>query len=183
MSQPSRFLIRDGLVQGAVAAGAAGATAFLIAMSSANRFGFAGRVALTATGLFVVALLLGSARAISLTTLPMLGAAIAAFSATGQTMWIRSIVIGILWYVASELAWDAIERRGGATRSPAIENRRAFEVSTVATIALAITAVGFLASNLAPTRTLLTVGLVVLGLFVALGMATRHVDEAGPDTG
>lgn len=183
MNQPPRFLIRDGLVQGAVATVAAGATAALIALSSAGRLGFAGRLAVAAAILFVVALLIGSARAIGLTTLPMLGAAIAAFSAATQQLWIQSIVIGILWYIASESAWDAIERRGGANRSPALNNRRAFEVSTVVTISLTITSVGFLASNIAPTRTLLTVGLVVVGLFVALGLATRHVDQAGPDTG
>ena len=182
MSGTNGLILRDGLPQAAAAVAVAAAAAILIAVA-AGGFGFAGRLAVAAVVLLVVALVLGSARGVGLTTLPMLGAAVAAFSTAAQPLWIRSILIGTLWYIASELAWDAIERRSGAVRSPELDYRRSFEVSTVVGVALTITASGFLASRLAPTRTLLSVGIVVIGLFIAIGMATRHVDEAGPDSG
>lgn len=182
MNGESGFLIRQGLAQAAAAIAVAGVTAILIAVA-AGGFDFAGRLAASAVMFFVVALVLGSGRGVGLATLPMLVAAVAALSAATQPLWTRSILIGILWYVASELAWDAIERRSGASRSPELNYRRSFEVSTVVAVALTITTSGFLASRLAPTRTLLSVGVVVFGLFIAIGMATRHVDAAGPDSG
>jgi hypothetical protein len=181
MKRVSGRVIREGLLQGVAALLAATGTAGLIAVSAPGRAGFAPKLAAAAVVLFAIALLAGSARAIGVTTLAMLGAAIAAFAATGQSMWIRAILIGSLWYVASELAWDAIERRSGAIRTRTLDARRAFEVSTVVTIALAIAAAGFAASSLAPTRTLLSVGVVVGGLFVGLAAATRHIGRAGPE--
>jgi hypothetical protein len=181
MNRAARFVLREGLLQGVTALAMAGATATLIAISAGSRADYAGRLAAGAVVIFALGLVLGSARTIGLTTLPMLGAALAAPATAGSPMWLRSMIIGILWYIASELAWDAIERRDGAKRSATLDFRRAFEVSTVATVALAITAAGFVASNLAPTRTLLSVGFVIGGLYVGLSLATRHVGDAGPD--
>ncbi len=170
-------------MQSVAALGLAGVIAGIITVSSRGQAEIAGQLA--AFGLIVVAfaLALGSARLVGVATLPMLGAALIASAAADEPAWARSIVLGILWYVTAELAWDAIERRDGVTRSSAFNNRRIDEGAIVVTLSLAITAAGLLASSFAPVRTVLTVGPVIVGLLAALVLATRFIRKAAEEDG
>lgn len=171
-------VLREGGRQTVAALGLAGVTAGVVAASSWAQSEIAGRLAIVGVALFAIALVLGSPRLVGLATLPVLGGALIASAAAAEPAWVRSIVLGCLWYVAAELAWDAIERRDGTERSSALDNRRTYEVATVVMLSLTITTVGFLVSFLAPARTMLVVGLVVLGLLAALRLATRHLADA-----
>lgn len=178
MKRPGLVLLRAGRLQSGAALGLTGAIAGLISVSSRGQSAIAGQLAIIGVVVVATALAIGSARMIGAATLPILGAALIA-SATGEEpAWARSIVLGILWYVAAELAWEAIERRDGVNRSGAFDDRRIDEVATVAALSLVITAAGFIASALAPRRTVFTVGLVIIGLLTALILATRLLRAA-----
>jgi hypothetical protein len=170
-------LLRGGRLQTGAALGLAGLTVGVIAASSSSQTEIAGRFAIVGAVLFAVALALGSPRFVGLATLPVLGGALMASAAAPEPAWVRSIVLGSLWYVAVEVAWDAIERRDGAERSVALDHRRTHEVATVMMLSLVTTTAGFLLSFLAPTRSLLVVGLVILGLLVALTRATQLLSD------
>jgi len=168
-------LLNAGRWQAAVALGMAGAVATVIAYSSPSKTEIASRLAILGVALFAVAVTLGSARLVGVATLPVLAAALVSSVAAAEPAWVRSIVLGIAWYTAVELAWDAIERRDGVERSRAFNDRRIDEVTTVVILALVITTAGFLLSFLAPVRTVLVAGLVVICLLAGLRLATRRL--------
>ena len=172
-------LLPAGRVQSCAALGLTCAIAGIIAVSSRGQAEIAGQLATLGVVVVGIALVLGSARMIGAATLPMLGAALIASAIGEEPAWARSIVLGILWYGAAELAWDAIERRDGVARSRGFDDRRVDEVATVVALSLVITAAGASRRAGARTRrTVFTVGLVVIGLLAALILATQFVREA-----
>lgn len=171
-------LLDAGRWQTGVALGIAGVVAMVIAFSTSSEIEIAGRLAIIGVALFAVAVTLGSARLVGFATLPVLAAALVASVAAAEPAWVRSIVLGIAWYMAVELAWDAIERRDGVERSSAFNDRRIDEVTTVVILALVITTAGFLLSFLAPVRTVLVVGLVIICLLAGLRLATRRLQAS-----
>ena len=177
MTDRARFL-RPGRLQAAAAVVLAAVTAAVIAGVS-TRADFAGRLAIVGVVFFAIALALGSARFVGIATVPVLGSAMVAAGGADDPAWVRSIVVGCLWYLAVELAWDSIERRDGGERSSALVHRRVHEVATVVTLSLVVTIAGFAASGVAPQRMLLTQGPIVVGLIAALGLAARHVATTG----
>ena len=114
MTSRNSGLLKDGLLQTGTALALAGATAGVIASSSWTRTEVAGRLAITGVVLFAIALVVGSPRFVGLATVPVLGGALIASALGAEPAWLRSIVLGCVWYVAVELAWEAIERRDGA---------------------------------------------------------------------
>lgn len=170
--------LRNGLAQTVASLVLAGGFVVLVATSDLSRNGAGTRVAAAGVALFAGALLFGSTRVLGLTTLPVLGGAFLAVAGAAEPAWVRSILLGGLWYVVVELAWDAIERRDGAARSPGFSNRRINEVTTVVILALGISTMAFLLSSYAPPRTLFAVGAVVLILLAGLAAATRRVRGA-----
>ena len=169
MSERSAPLRRSDLEAG-LALGLASATAAIIAASSWADSEFAARLAITAVVVFALALVLGSARLAGVATVPILAAALLASASTDGGGWVRSIAVGCLWYAATELGWDAIERRDGAERSAALDLRRVHEVATVVTISLIATIAGFAASTVAPERTFLLRGFVAIVALAVLGV-------------
>jgi len=171
-------LLDAGRWQAGVALGIAGVVATVIAFSSSREIEIAGRLAILGVALFAVAVTLGSARLVGGAPLLVLAAALVASVAAAEPAWVRSIVLGIAWYMAVELAWDAIERRDGVERSSAFNDRRIDEVTTVVILALVITTAGFLLSFLAPVRTVLVAGLVIICLLAGLRLATRRLQAS-----
>ena len=121
MTSHNSGLLKDGLLQTGTALVLAGATAGVIASSSWTRTEIAGRLAITGVVLFAIALVVGSPRFVGLATVPVLVGALIASALAAEPAWLRSIVLGSVWYVAVELAWEAIERRDGAERSIAFD--------------------------------------------------------------
>ena len=136
----------------------------------------AGQLAGIGLALFVVGVLAGSSSIVAFGTLPMLGAAMIEIGANPGDGWIRAAVVGSLWFVSLEMAWDAIERRDGHRRSKAVNFRRMQEVSTVVVGAFAVPLVVLaLVTAFTPQRTLAVQALVVGGLAVAMISAIRHL--------
>ena len=178
-----RIVLREGRLQTAAALVVALAIVGVVAVPSWAESQTAGRMAIFGFGLFAFALAVGSARLVGIATLPIFAAALIASAGADDPVWVRSIVLGVLWYLAAELAWEGIERRDGATRSSAFNDRRIDEATTVLVLTLAVTTAAFLTSFLTPVRTVLAVGLVIVGLITALNLANRHLRQGGHDQG
>lgn len=178
-----RIVLREGRLQTAAALVVALAIVGVIAVPSWTESQTAGRMAIFGFGLFAFALAVGSARLVGVATLPIFAAALIVSAGADDPVWVRSIVLGVLWYLAAELAWEGIERRDGATRSSAFNDRRIDEATTVLVLTLAITTAAFLTSFLTPVRTVLAVGLIIVGLITALNLANRHLRLGGHDQG
>lgn len=136
--------------------------------------------------LIVLALLVGSTQLAGLAGLPMLGGA-AIGMADGQTYdWASALIIGLAWYLATELAWGSIEARHvepGPVDMPGsrFEPRTLRRVGEVATVMAVTAVVGLIAvtvAEIAPARTLLvksaSVAVVVAGL-VTIGRKLASV--------
>lgn len=173
-------VVSGGGLQAAASVGLAATVVTLIAVTAPASLPAAVRLAVAGLVLLAIGLVVGSRSLISLSALPILGAALASSGATEQTNWVRSALVGSLWFIASELAWEAIDRRDGALRPPDVVARRAFEVATVVALALGATTVGFAAVRVAPTRTIGTVGAVVVIGLGLLALAARHVEARAP---
>ena len=178
-----RVVWRDGRLQTAAALVVALAIVGVVAVPSWTESQTAGRMAIFGFGLFALALAVGSARLVGVATLPIFAAALIASASADDPAWVRSIVLGVLWYLAAELAWEGIERRDGARRSRAFNDRRIDEVTTVLVLSLAVTTATFLTSFVTPVRTVLAVGVVIVGLITALNLANRHLSLGGHDQG
>ena len=178
-----RFVLRDGRLQTAASLVIALAIVGIVAVPSWTESQTAGRMAIFGFGLFAFALAVGSARVVGIATLPIFAAALIASAGADEPAWVRSIVLGVLWYLAAELAWDGIERRDGVRRSSAFNDRRIDEATTVLVLSLAVATVAFLTSFLAPVRTVLAVGLVLVGLITALNLANRRLSLGDHDQG
>jgi hypothetical protein len=167
--------LQNGVAQALMALVVAAASAATIAVSHWTAGNVAGRFALAGVVVFAIGLAFGSARLVGVASLPVLGSALLA-SATGESpAWVRSIVVGCLWYVAVELAWDSIERRNGVKRSSALEFRLFNEVASVVVISLGVTVVAYAASGLDAPRTVIGQAAIVVALFAALLFATRRL--------
>jgi hypothetical protein len=172
-------LLAEGRLQTGVAVGLAALTGAVITVSTwADRVA-GGRLALVGVALFAAGLALGRPRLVGVASLPVLGGALVAVAGGAETNWVGAIVLGGLWYLAVELAWEAIERRDGAERTSAYDAQRIDEITTVVALSCLITAAGALLSFLAPVRTVVVVGLVAAGLMAALRLATLRL-RSGP---
>ena len=178
-----RIVWREGRLQTAAALVVALAFVGVVVVSSWTESPTAGRLAIFGFALFALALAVGSARLVGIATLPILGAALVASAGAVDPAWVRSIVLGVLWYLAAELAWEGIERRDGTTRSSAFNDRRIDEATTVLVLSLAVTTAAFLSSLVSPVRTVVAVGVVVVGLITALNLVNRHLSLGGHDQG
>lgn len=136
-----------------------------------------GRVAVASVGFFALALAVGSTRLVGLTTFAMAASTLATTSSSDPA-WVRSTLIGCIWYAAVELAWESIDRREHQERSAAVAKLRINEVATVVTVALVMAAVAFAISSIAPQRTLLTQGATILVVLTTITFATRALEAA-----
>lgn len=172
--------LRQGWVAavGAVTLGAL--TAFIVAGTESDYPWLVSRIALVGLALLAMGTAIGSEHAVGLASAPMLGAAVLGATAGGDTAWGRSMMIGCIWYVASELAWASIEQRDGTRRSAAVSNRRLQEVATVVIVGLGVGLAGAAASSLAPERTLVVRALVIGAALIALAGAARHLVGTDP---
>lgn len=157
-----------GLFPAAASAVVAGATAAAIAEPAEHA-----RLAasLVGIGLVVLALavLVRSDRGVALASLPMLGAAVVHIQFADETIALWALGVGCGWYLATELAWEAINRRPVCRFEPVATRHRAQEIVSVVAISCLVATIALAASNLAPRRTVL--GEVVVIVVVLAGAA------------
>ena len=175
-------LFRAGALHGVAGLVVATLIATIIAAPNWADNETAARMAIVGVVLFALALAIGSSRVIGATSFPVLGSAFIV-SATSETMWVQSIVVGCLWYIAVELAWESVDRRTWARRSTSLGLRRVNEVATVVVVSLAVTVTAFAGSSLDAARTLPRQAFIVIALLVALGFAIRRIVATAPAAG
>lgn len=130
------------------------------------------------------AIVLGSAGLVGATMGPLLIAAVVAASAAeGQPAW-TMIVVGVLWFIGAELAWEAIDRRDGIARAPSATRLRVRDVATVSLLAVGVGLVAVVGSGSPPARSLPLQILVALIFFTAgLAVARRlQADRRRPSS-
>ncbi len=151
----------------------------MVTVSSAS-----GRTALVAqlAGLAIVIVAAGLIRRSGLVagaaTLPMLGAGLLEAASADDLRWVRALVIGCLWYLTLEIAWDAIERTDGAIRTAAANAQRVQEWATVVVAAALVVFFSMVAASLAPARTLVVQALLILGSLAGLVVALRNLAKS-----
>jgi hypothetical protein len=168
----------QGTPQAVGALTAATAVAWVTAVAAQNEIQLSGRLGILGAIVFAIGVVAGSSRLVAMATAPVLGAALSVSAAADDPAWTRSILIGCLWYVAVELAWDAIERRSDIDRIGSPGRVRIHEVATVLSLSIAVTTVASLLANNAPERTLALQGALIVSMLAALGLAiNRSVDQ------
>jgi len=165
---------RPGAAQAVLSLVAAVSATVAIGSASPISSEIGGRLAVGALVFFILMLAYGSTRFVGLSSVPMLAAALST-SSSSNPAWVFAIVIGCLWYAAIELAWESIDRRSRGVPSETVSQRRLNEVATVATLALAVTAAALAAASVAPQRTLLYQGPIIIGLFAAVTLVARNL--------
>lgn len=167
--------LRNGWRQGLAAILVASAIAAIVITASWGQSQTPGRLAIAGVVLFMVTLGLGSSRLVMVTSVPILGSAIATVVGDPDPAWVRGLVIGVLWYVAAELAWDSIERRDAVRRTGAVNDRRINEISTVVGLTLLLTVAAIVLSGRAPLRTIFVLGLAIVAVAMALTLAASRL--------
>jgi len=170
-------LVRTGRMHGLGALALAGLFVAIVVSSTGGQSAIAARLAISGLVLVALALAVGSPVLVGGSTLPMLGAALVASGSASQPTWVRSIVLGCLWYVAAELAWESIERREGVECTPAFNDRRVNEIANVVVLALCATTAGFAMSSFAPTRSVVAAGLATVPLLIGLTLASQRLNR------
>ena len=169
----SRLQLRYGWPQAVAATATVIAAVAVVAASSWDRDQTPGRLAITGAIMFVFALALGTRGLVGASGFVILAAALFTTAGIEEPAWIRSAAVGVLWFVAAQLAWDSIERRDGVGRTSAYTSRRIDETTSVIILSLVVTGAVFALSTAAPARTVFVIGLSLLGIAVGLLITTR----------
>lgn len=125
--------------------------------------------------LFLVGLLIGLTAAIGFASVFVLSSALFEAMAVDEPVWVRSLVIGCLWFASIELGWEAIDRRNGYEATPAVGARRLQEVLTVIGVTLVVGVVAVAMQSFAPARTMSLQVLVVAGFVAAFVTVARRL--------
>lgn len=147
------------------------ATAFGIAVTATEVTTAVTPLVVAGVILLVGFLLIGTSRWMGLASAPMVGAIVLEAGFADEPSWVRSILLGCVWYLTMECAWEAVDRRDGARHTRAANQRRLQEVVAVAVCALGLGAAAAVATTAAPLRSVLLQALAVsalLAVFVGL---------------
>lgn len=172
-------MVRPGWLLTAMAVVAAAVTAaFLRVTATAAEVAVTPLVLLGAV-LLGGMLLVGSARWIGVSSVPMVGA-MALESGFGQDpSWVRSLAAGCLWYLTLELGWEAIDRRDGARHTPAAQRQRLQEVVAVLGLSICAGGVAILAAAGAPTRSVAVQAITIGAVFAVIVVLLRRLTGLG----
>lgn len=164
-------VIRPGWPWSLAAVGLAVATAVATRLTATEALVAVTPLVVTGVVLLAVLLFVGSSRWVGVASLPIVGSIVLEAGFADEPSWIRSIVLGCLWYLTLECAWEAIERRDGARWTSAAQRHRVQEVLAVVSISLGVGLVAAAATALAPLRSVLVQALAIgalLGVFTVL---------------
>ena len=137
-------------------------------------------------GLLTIGLAIGvgSPSLVGLAALPMLGGATIGLDRPVGHAWGQVLLIALLWYGASELAWTGIEARDGTRRSRDVDQLRIREVATVIAVAVGVGVAGSVLATAAPARTALLRAVAVAAVLLAVILLGRHLaTRAGTNGG
>ena len=144
--------MQPGLRYTVVAAALACAVAVGVAATAEVGATVVGQLAWLAAVLYLGFLAAGSSRWIGVSAGPLLFAAGIEAAFGDEPTWMRSLIVGCLWFVAVEAGWEAIDRRSGARVSTAAIARRLQEICTVVVVTAAVALAATISVGAAPPR-------------------------------
>ena len=189
-----RVMLREAAGATVVAAALAIATAVAIRVTATEAITAVTPLVATGVILHWIFLIVGSVRWVGVASAPMAAAIVLEAGFADEPSWIRSILIGCLWYVTMEASWEAIHRRRvvrvvrirpwGASSFPSFPGRRSLytreanerrvhEVVTVVALSLALSLAAMAATVVAPVRSVFLQALVLGGLLAAFVALVR----------
>ena len=136
------------------------------------------RLALGGLALYFISLAIGFRHGVGFAAVPLLTAAAFSEEVAVAIDWGRPLIIGCMWYVATELAWESITRRAGIDAAPAVARQRQREVATVVIVTIVLGLGAAAVATLAPARTLLLRAVVIVLVAAALGAALTRLNRA-----
>ena len=169
--------LRPGWPQAIASVPVISVAVLVVAAPSWERSQTPGRLAISGAIFFILALAVGSRGLIAVGGVLVLSAALFTTAGAESTAWVRSAAVGVLLYVAIEIAWDAIDRRDGVERTARFTGRKVDETTRVVILSLGVTGAIYLLSAWAPIRTVFVIALAFLGVAVAIGIVTRRLRE------
>lgn len=125
-----------------------------------------------------VVIFLGSSRLVATSSVFMLVAVTLEPAMSDDPSWVRSIAVGLIWYIAMEVSWHALDRRDGTIYTSAALARRVQDVTVVVGLSLVVGLVAIAAATFAPGR---SVGLQALVLGAVLAALAVVVRQLAPD--
>ncbi len=149
-------------------------TALLTTQWSVTAGWLAARLAIAGAITLAVGLLAGSNGLIGLSTLPALAGPTIGLDRPEGHAWGQVLLIGVLWYLATELAWASIEARGDTRRSQAVTRLRIREVATVVAVAVAVGVAGTVLASAAPVRTAIVRAMAVAAILAGVVILGRY---------
>ena len=160
-----------------------GAIAALIAWRTASDLAWiAARLEVLAVVLLAIGIGLRSEQVIALATGPALVGLLVGTVGRAEIAWGQALIVGCLWYLATEAALSSAEWSGGLRVSAGVLQRRVLDVATVVLVGSSVVALGFVIAGWAPDRTITARVVVLVVVIAALGAGIRHlvtVDRAG----
>lgn len=150
-------------------------TATFMAVSSNGLPGLVGGLMVATVIAHSVLIFIGSPRLVIGSSTFVLAAVIAEGLKSDDPLWVQSLVVGLLWYVAMEVSWHALECRNGTIYTRRAVAYRVQEVAGVAglTLALGLVAIVFVAG--APGRSVALQALALAGVLGALAFVGRQL--------
>lgn len=127
---------------------------------------------------FCVSVWFGARQLAGFASVPVLGSELIEVSASDESIWIQTLIVGCLWYVTVEVGWEAIERRDASQHSRAAVLQRSREVITVVALSLIGGVMALVTVSVAPVRTLPVQALVIIGVLSLFVMSLRHVSAS-----
>lgn len=167
--------VRPGWPLSLTALAVAGLTAGLISVWAVSIDWLAIRLAIGGLLALAVGLALGSNTIVGLASLPALAGATIGLDRPSGHAWGQVLLVAILWYAATELAWGGIEARSGTRRGPEVIRLRVREVATVIAVSVAVGVAASALAEAAPARTAVVRALAVTAILVSIVALGRHL--------
>lgn len=159
------------------------ATAAYVAITATEQPRVVATLMVAAFVTHAVVIFVGSPRLVISSSVFVLAAVTVEALGSDEPLWIRSIIVGLLWYVAMEVSWHALERRDGTIFTRAAVAHRVQEVAGVVALTLALGLVAIVLATAAPGRSVALQAMVLGGVLAAVAALARQLapdDESNP---
>ena len=133
------------------------------------------RLEVLALVMLAVGMGLRSERIVALATGPALIGLLVGTVGRTEIAWGQALIIGCLWYLASEAALSSTEWSGGLQVAASVLQRRLLDVATVVLVGASVVVLGFAVAGWAPDRTITARVVVLVAVIAALGAGIRHL--------
>lgn len=167
--------LRPGLGASVLACLLVAAAGLLMTVTATELPGLIRGLMVAAALVHAAVVFVGSSRLVATSVVFMLVAVTVESSVSEDPLWLRSIAVGLLWYVALEVSWHALSRRDGTVYTPAAITRRVHDVTIVVGLSLVVGLFAVIAATIAPGRSLALQALVLGGVLAALATVARQL--------